>query len=76
MEQVTDPIHEALEGLEEMKSYETSYSHINRLQRLINLFSALEQSAEDMAAKIAETEGRTPEDVYTEYFTRVRETVG
>lgn len=68
MEKVTEPIHAALEELEELQSYESSYSSINKYQKLINTFANLKHAAEFMAEDLARHDNKTPAEVFEEYM--------
>lgn len=68
MEKVTEPIHAALEELEELQSFESSYSRINQFQKLINTFANLKHAAEFMAEDLARHEDKTPAAIFEEYM--------
>ena len=70
MSEVKEPVLEALEKLEEMQSFETSYAQINKVQNIINTFANLDQVCESMAAEIARQTGRSREEVLDEYYRR------
>lgn len=70
MTDVKKPIQAALEKLEEMQAFESSYAQINKVQSIINTFADLERVCDMMAATIAEKENCKPEEILREYFAR------
>ena len=70
MTDVKKPIQAALENLEEMQAFESSYAQINKVQSIINTFANLERVCDMMAETIAEKENCKPEEILREYFTR------
>ena len=71
MTDIKKPVRDALRGLEEIQSFETSYAQINKVQNMINTFANLDEACEAMAAEIASQTGRSSEDVLKEYYHRV-----
>lgn len=70
MTDVKKPIRKALEQLEEMQSFESSYAEINKVQSMINTFANLECAAELMAEEIGSTTGKSREQVLENYYRR------
>lgn len=70
MTDVKKPVRGALEKLEEMQSFETSYAEINKVQAIINTFANLEYAAELMADEIGERTGQSREEVLESYYRR------
>lgn len=70
MTDVKKPVREALEKLEEMQSFETSYAEINKVQAILNTFANLEYAAELMADDIGEKTGQSREEVLENYYRR------
>ena len=70
MTDVKRSVQSALEKLEEMQAFESSYAQINKIQGIINTFANLERVCEMMATTIAEKENCKPEEILREYFAR------
>lgn len=68
MTDVKKPIRGALEKLEEMQSFESSYAEINKVQAILNTFANLEYAAELMADEIGEKTGQSREEVLEKYY--------
>ena len=70
MTDVKKPVRDALEKLEEMQSFESSYAEINKVQMMINTFANLEYAAELMADEIGEKTGQSRDEILEEYYRR------
>ena len=70
MTDVKKPVRDALEKLEEMQSFESSYAEINKVQMMINTFANLEYAAELMADEIGENTGQSRDEILEEYYRR------
>lgn len=68
MNDIKKPVQSALEQLEELQSFESSYSQINKFQTIINTFANLEHVCEMMAEEIAQQENRKCEEVMADFF--------
>ena len=68
MQDVKQPVRDALEWLNEKQSYESSYAEINRFQTMVNRFAALDRTCDLLAEALAETQGRKKEEVLQEFY--------
>lgn len=68
MDDVKKPIRDALETLKELQSYESSYANINKIQQVVNRFAELERVCDMLAEALAEVEGRSKDEVLTDYY--------